>query len=114
LTDNKHQESQQTTTGGILEAGKETLTAALNTAQQVAHSVGEKLGIVSPTEEKKEECHAGAAEAHNVHTKDLEAAKSTLNMRKHRIKVSLLLIVVFILRKIIIKLYSKKLVNRMI
>ena len=75
MSDNKQHDSQQTTAGGILEAGKETLSAALNTAQQVAHTVGEKLGIVSPTEEKKEECHTGDA---LVQAKDLEDAKSHL------------------------------------
>ena len=66
---------QQTTAGGILEAGRETLSAAFNTAQQVAHTVGEKLGIVSPTEEKKELTGEGNA---LVQPKDLECAKSHL------------------------------------
>jgi len=76
-TDNKqHDSTQQTTAGGIIEAGKETLHAAVNAAQQVAHTVGEKLGIVAVTaeQEKKDADDAAAL----VHAKDLEAAKSHL------------------------------------
>jgi len=55
--------------------GKETLSAALHSAQQVAHSVGEKLGLVSPIEEKKEEFQEGNT---FVQPSDLETAKSHL------------------------------------
>jgi len=56
-----------------LEAGKESLSAALNTAQQVAHTVGEKLGIL-PTEEKELTGEGNAL----VQQKDLESARSHL------------------------------------
>jgi len=70
---------QQTTAGAIYEAGKETLSAALNTAQQVAQSFGEKLGIVSITanSEEKKECLTGEGNT-LVQAKDLEDAKSHL------------------------------------
>jgi len=68
----------QTTTGGILEAGRETLSAALHSAQQVAHSVGEKFGITTFTAEEEKKADVCADGNSLVQAKDLESVKSHL------------------------------------